>query len=392
MLAKFLLLLVIFSWVYWLVALWFSRRFFQKEIVLNKDFTPPVSILKPVKGLDAQPYLNFSSFCRQDYPEYEILFGVSDLDDPVIPVIRRLQREFPTHKIQLVVVSNPGPNRKACILQQLATKANHEILAVSDSDMRVTPDYLRRVVGPLSDNRVGMVTCPYRGFRPLTFTARLEALHMGVTFLPSVLIARGFLGGKFALGASMVLRKRDLAKIGGFDSVVEYLADDYQLGKRIANLGLKVHLSRYIIRSVLGATNFKEQWHREVRWAHTNRVCQPAEYPGLILTFSTALALLFLLFTDQPLTGWLVLATSLLVRWLVGWYLMDYIGDAEMHDWLVWLPVRDLLSATVWFFGLIGNKVVWRGLEYTLLPDGKLELRSGLSDITEVESGPGKNI
>jgi ceramide glucosyltransferase len=270
------------------------------------------------------------------------------------------------------VVQASGSNRKASILHGLADQARHEVLVVSDSDMRVTPDYLRRVVAPLSDEQIGLVTCPYRGEFPFNLTARLEALYVGSTFLPSVIVARRFLDMRFALGATVALRRSDLARIGGFAAVANYLADDYQLGARVADLGLRVHLSDYVVADVLGATTFRDQWDREVRWARCSRVSRPLEYPGLLLTFSTPLAVTLALITGFATLGWLTLLISVLVRWLVAWQVAGYTGDQVVRQWLVWLPVRDMLSALVWCAGGLGRRVTWRGEEFSLRPNGRM--------------------
>jgi ceramide glucosyltransferase len=386
LLQKLLLSLVTASWLFWLVATLLVFVFFRHDgasVGPNTDSSlsggstgrldePPVSILKPVKGVDEQAYDNFVSFCLQDYPDFELLFGLVDPADPVIPLIERLQREFPHLPVRLMLTEPFGANRKASSLDRLAASASHEILVISDSDMRVTPDYLRRVVAPLADPAIGLVTCPYRGAEALTFTARLEALHMGVTFLPSVLVARQLLAMRFAMGATMVLRRADLERAGGFAAVADYLADDYQIGLRIWGLGYRIVLSDYVVRCILGVTSFQEQWDREVRWTRTNRANRPVEYPGLLLTFTVPLALaLALLVPGDPL-GWRLLAASIALRWLLGWIITGCTGDSESRRWLIWLPVRDLLSAMVWAAGGPGRRVSWRGEEFTVESDGRL--------------------
>jgi ceramide glucosyltransferase len=368
-----LLVLVVAGWIYWAVACRLVRAFFRAPHQAPSGFTPPVSILKPLRGLDPQIYCNFASFCQQDYPDFELLFGVEERDDPVVEVVERLQREHPKRSIQLFVIPATQTNRKASILHGLAAEAHHEILVVSDSDMRVTPAYLRRVVAPLADPAVGLVTCPYRGRDPATLTARLEALYMGVTFLPSVLVGREVLEMRFAMGATVALRRSDLARIGGFAAVADYLADDHQLGAQIARLGLRVCLSDYIVETVLDGTTFREEWDREVRWSHCNWVSRPLEYPGLLLTFTTPFALFYLAASGFDLAGWAVLAVSLLLRWLVAWAVTGYTGNEALRRWFIWLPVRDMLTAVVWLMGAVGRRVVWRGERYILLPDGRLE-------------------
>ncbi|MEJ2706779.1 MAG: bacteriohopanetetrol glucosamine biosynthesis glycosyltransferase HpnI [Anaerolineales bacterium] len=371
MLIKIVLLLTIVSWIYWVIAFFLVRAFFQ-ESDEKSTFTPPVSILKAVKGLDEQAYENFASFCQQDYPEYEILFGVADPYDPVIPVIRQLQQDFSDRRIRLIVSEATQPNRKASLLHALANCARYDYLVASDSDMRVTPDYLGRVVAPLADQGTGLVTCTYRGEEPVTFTARLEALYMGVTFLPSVLAARQVLKMRFSLGATQALRRPDLERIGGFAAIADYLADDYQVGARISKAGLRVQLCDYIVTSILGTTTFVDQWNREVRWAHCTRISRPLEYPGLALSFSTPLAVTLLLMSWFQFWAWGVLLFSLILRWFIAGMITTITKDRVSRKWLVWLPVRDMLSALIWLNGLIGNKVTWRGEEFILDEDGRL--------------------
>lgn len=373
MLQKVLLLFIFASWLYWLIACLLVSDFFRSRPQPSAGFTPPVSILKPVRGLDAQAYENFASFCRQDYPDFELLFGVADPTDPAVPVIERLQRDFPHCRIRLITAQVFGANQKACILHYLAGQAQHEILVLSDSDTRVTPDYLRRVVAPLADEEIGLVTCPYRGEAAMTFTARLEALHMGATFLPSVMVARKFLRMRFAMGATIALRRQALNRLGGFAAIADYLADDYQLGMRVAELGYRVLLSDYIVVIILGATTFQEQWTREVRWARTNRVCRPKEYPGILLTFTTPLAVILAVLSGFAALEWRVLLISLLLRWWVAWRVTGYTEDEEARRWLMWLPVRDMLSALVWCVGGVGRHITWRGEEYVLLSGGRMQ-------------------
>jgi hypothetical protein len=229
------------------------------------------------------------------------------------------------------------------------------------------------VVAPLADQRIGLVTCLYRGESARTFTAQLEALHMGATFVGNVLVARKLLSMRFAMGATAALRRGDLERLGGFAALADYLADDYQLGARIADLGLRVHLSDYVVSSILGPTTFREQWDREVRWAQCSRVSRPWEFPGLVLTFSTPLSVILALVTGLGIEARVVLVVSLAMRWLVGWSITGYIGNRSVRRWLLWLPVRDMLSALVWVAGTLSRRVVWRGEEYVLQGDGRLQ-------------------
>jgi ceramide glucosyltransferase len=188
------------------------------------------------------------------------------------------------------------------------------------------------------------------------------------------MVARLVLGMRFALGATLALRARDLARIGGFAAVADYLADDYQLGRRIAECGQRVHLSSYVLQSVLGATTFVEQWQREVRWAHCSRVSRPWGYLGLLLSFSTPLSVLLVAASPMAIAAWLILGGSIFLRWLLAWSITFYSGDREVRHWLFWLPLRDMLSALVWLAGLLGRRrVVWRGETYRLDDEGRLQ-------------------
>jgi ceramide glucosyltransferase len=373
MLVTLLLLLLAASWIYWLVAWWMTRVFFRSSRHASQDYTPGVSILKPVRGLDAQALRNYASFCRQDYPCYELLFGFSDPEDPAVHLVRQLQNDYPHTRIRLICGPALGTNRKASLLHHLAAEARHDILVVSDSDMRVTPDYLRRVVAPLADPSTGLVTCCYRAEASRTLAAGLEALQIGVVFLPSVIIANCLFKFGFAMGSTAALRRRDLDRLGGFQAITDYLADDYQLGARIAQLGLGVHLSDYVVATVLGETDFVEQWHREVRWTRCARVSRPWCYPGLLISFTMPLALLLLLLSGFAIVGWQALAVSLAVRWLVAFLVSGYTGDVESRRWLPCLPLRDLLSALVWLAGGLGRHIVWRGDRFVLHSDGRME-------------------
>ncbi|MGQ9778288.1 MAG: bacteriohopanetetrol glucosamine biosynthesis glycosyltransferase HpnI [Bacillota bacterium] len=373
MLYRLLWLLLLAGWTYWLLALSLMRKFFRSYIREEGDFLPPVSVLKPARGTDHEAYENLRSFCRQDYPHFELLVGVNDPEDPYVSLVERLKREFPQRTIRLVVTPPLGANRKVGILHRLAAEARYDILVISDSDTRVTPEYLRRVVAPLADERIGLVTCPYRGEEALSFPAVLEALYIGATFLPSVMVARYVLAMRFALGATVALRARDLEKIGGFASFADYLADDYQLGARLAATGLRVHLADYVVSCILGPTTWRDEWHREVRWARCSRLSRPWGYLGLPLTFSTPWALVFCLGYGWSFPGCAVLAGSLLLRWLVARGAADCLGDRTTRANLFWLPLRDLLTALVWVAGLWGRRVVWRGESFLLHRDGRME-------------------
>ena len=356
--------------IYWLAALACLRAVLRRPTTTH-CFCPFVSILKPVKGVDSDALENFITFCIQDYPQFELLFGVADADDPVVELVEKLKQRFPDRPIRLLVAEPLGTNPKAAILHALSGHARGEVLVISDSDIRVTPDYLRRVVAPLQDPSVGLVTCLYRGERPLNTPARLEALHMDAAFAPSAALAWR-LGTRVGLGATMALRASDLSRAGGYAAIADHLLDDHEVASRIARLGLTIEISDCPVACLLGELRFPEQWRREVRWVCGIRTAYPLQYPGLLVTFSTPLALAALIAGKLWPLPIIALCIALAIRWFVGWRSAALLGQRE-RGYLLWLPVRDVLSAAVWFAGLVGNRVTWRGNHFELRSDGRLD-------------------
>ncbi len=329
------------------------------------EFYPPVSILKPVRGKDAGFYKAILSHAVQDYPRFEILFGVALADDPALEDIARLQREYPALSIRVVATANDAPNGKVGSLEILAREARYDTLLVNDGDIVAEPDYLRRVVGLLDDPRVGLVTGLYRA-RGESPAARAEALGIVTEFVPSVLVARLLSSSGFALGATMAFRKGDLAAIGGFASIRDYLADDYQLGARIAALGRRVAMSDSVVITNLGAGGWGDVWKHQVRWSRTIRVSRPAGYFGYLVTQASFWCL------AAGVSGWWSVATGgLAVRLLAAAAGIWASGDGRYWR-VVAAPFRDLFGFAVWCAGLMGSTVEWRGLRFRLLRDGRI--------------------
>ncbi len=330
-------------------------------------FTPPVSILKPARGADQGFYEAIRSNAAQDYPEFEILFGVSRDADPAMPAIQQLARDFPTRSIQLIRTAPSTPNAKVGVLDHLARRANGPILLIADSDILVPAGYLSRVVAPLADERVGLVTCAYRA-RAESWPARFEALGVATDFGPSTLVAP-FLGvDEFALGSTMAIRKTDLARIGGFAAVADYLADDYQLGRMIHSLGLRCVLSSVIVETHLSGSDWSEVWRHQVRWARTIRVSRGGGYAGLPITHATLWAILLALVGLWPL-GVTLLSLRFAVALIAG--SMVFASSDTLRLW--WLiPFRDLWATAVWIAGLFGSTVDWGGERLRLTRDGRI--------------------
>lgn len=366
------------SCAYYLLCLW-SAAVFLRERKTDRSarpaqFLPPISILKPLRGTDPEIYESFRSHCLQDYPEYEIIFGMSDPDDPAIESVKQLQREFPERRIQLLLSSKIlGANMKVSNLVQMLTEARYDHLIVNDSDIRVEPDYLRRVIAPLADPHVGLVTCLYRGVAGATLGSRLEALGISTDFCPSVLAARQLEGGiRFGLGSTLAFRRSELERIGGFVSFVDYLADDYELGKRIAGLGLAVKLSEVVVETYLPSYRLQEFFAHQLRWARGVRDPRSGGYIGLIFTFGLMWALLVGATGGGTIWAIIALAITLLLRFAVavtvGW---SVLRDPQVlrRAWLI--PLRDLVAVVVWIVSFGGRTVTWRGDRFSL-KNGKL--------------------
>lgn len=353
--------------LYYLAAL-LAALFFHAP--RRSAFTPPVSILKPVRGLDPDFYACIRSHAAQDYPEFELLFAVRDPADPAIAEIRRLAAEFPRRRIELFLTERDfGPNDKVNGLERLRPECRYDVLVINDADIRVGPDYLRRVVAPLSDPGIGMVTCLYRGVPGGGLPSLLEALWISADFQPGVLVA-GLLGIRVALGATMAIRRHQLDPAGGFAPLACYLADDYLLGKTIRDRGLAVALSDYVVETVLPRQGWRASWRHRLRWARTLRACRPAGYAGMLVTFAVPLALAALALAPA---AWPAAAACLALRLGAAFG----VGLGRLHDPLVaryflLIPFADLLTFTLWLASFSGRRVEWQGASFRLDRDGRL--------------------
>lgn len=339
----------------------------SRGLSLDREGAIPVSILKPTHGRDPHLYEALLSHARQDYPTFEILFGVSDPNDAAIEDIRRLQSEFAHIPISLHVVCTAAPNAKAGVLAELARHARHPILLVNDSDIKVPPNYLRDVTAPLADPKTGLVTCLYRAAAD-SWPSRAEALGIATEFAPSVLVARLLGIAEFALGSTMAFRATTLRQIGGFEAIAPYLADDYQLGRSISRLGYRIRFASPVVETNLGAETWAQVWHHQVRWARTIRVSRAAGYYGYAVTHATLWALVAL-----AAGAWWAAAAALGLRLTAGiWIGAGILQDRNTLRYFWMIPPRDLFGFAVWIAGLFGDTVVWRGQTLRLRPDGRI--------------------
>ena len=348
----------------------FGRRAAPRDVEL-----PPLTILKPVCGLDAELYENLRSFCMQDYPDYQVVFSVAEDDDPALPVVRRLIEELPERDLDLVIDSQQiGSNRKISNIANGYNKARHDLLVIADSDMHVGPGYLRDVAGAFSEENVGAVTCLYKG-RPATpdFASRLGSAFINEWFLPSVLVAAAFQDLRYCFGATMAVRREMLERIGGFPALAAVLADDYQLGKLVSDLGYRIELSPYVVENVVSEQGIKALFNHELRWARTVGSVQPLGYAFSIVTHALPVSILYLVVAAASWPSVAAVGTAISLR-----VLMQYISRRSLHiqdpvrPWLV--PLRDLLSFAVWTASFFGNSVSWRTHSFKVDNGGQMIL------------------
>jgi ceramide glucosyltransferase len=360
------------GWVYLLAetvaAVCFARRGFpiQRE-------RPPISVLKPLHGEEPGLYENLRSFVEQDYPTVQIVLGMNDANDNALPVVAGLIRDIPAADIALIVGAPVrGSNRKVANLENMLPAARHDILVISDSDMRVDRRYLGVVAAPLHDPSIGLVTCLYEGVSTGGKWSELGALHINFGFLPSALVAAALGIDLGCFGATIALRRDTLCRIGGFVPVRDELADDQRIGEAVRALGLAVVLSRYLVEARVSEPSFAELWRHELRWARTVRTITPAGFVGSVLTHAVAIALLGAVATGFGLTSTIFLVISLLLRWATAGLIAGALGLAANGLWL--LPVRDALSFAVFVASFFGRAVFWRDQLFQVEPSGRMSI------------------
>jgi ceramide glucosyltransferase len=367
------LLLAAAPLAYYLLSLYCVIGYFRglrKLSALKPSFTPPISILKPVRGVDQDAYENFASFCRLDYPEYEIVFAVADVDDPAVPIIGQLQADFPGRSIRLIKgVARIGTNSKVNSLCRLVQEAKYDLVVMSDSDVRVEPDYLKVAAAPFADSQVGAVTAFYRCITKSGAAASLSALGMCLDSAPGALVARRLEKKmQFAYGWTMATTKQRLAEVGGWEAMANHHSDDFELGNRIARHGYCVELMRKPVWMVFPEEKISQFVRHELRWSIGLKNVRPTAYWGMVLTHGLPWALLAA--SMAAAAGWKGIAAAHLLAYLVlrlglawttgVWGLGDYAIRKKL--WLV--PVRDAVSFFVWLAGFFFEKITWRGLVY----------------------------
>ena len=363
-------------YVYYLIALYSSWHFFRRRRhrnISDQTFTPPVSNLKPVRGLDPDAYENFASFCRQDYPDYELLFCVGEKDDPVVPILERLARDFPERRIRVLFGSGGrGSNDKVVKLARLVSEAQHEVVVISDSDVRVQPDYLRTVVAPLANPKVGAVTCFYVPIEEKTLTESLQTIGMFSDFYAGILVAWQLDGVKFALGPTIATTRTRLAGFGGYGAIEDRPADDLLVGRLIAEQGYEVELLPYSILTVADYKSLRDLLNKRLRWIVVMRHMRPWGHLGLLLTQGLPWSLAAI--AIHPSAGIAIgyLGAYLLLRFAMTWM----VGIWGLKQDVLWkklglIPVWDAVAFVIWLTSFARNSIRWRDGEY-YIRDGRL--------------------
>jgi len=353
-----------------MAAAWCYLR--ERPPVLRKAI--PISVLRPLSGVDEGLEENLKSLFTQQYGAFELVFAVHDAEDSAVAVIERLRRKFPLVSAQLLVTGDPPyPNAKVFSLDLMLRTARHELVVMTDSDVRVSPRLLETAAREFADDRVGLITCPYRAVAGRSVWSRLEAIFMNTEFLGGVLVARMLNGMDFALGPTLAVRKSVLAQIGGFEFLKDYLAEDFVLGNRAAALGVQVVLSSEVIEHRIGSQKFRSNLRHRLRWLRSTRRSRPAGYVGQVFTNPLPLALL--VWVAMP-GWWPAVAVSAAVRamsaWAQAWWVLR---DRRFWRYCWVIPIQDVASFLLWIAGFFGNTVVWRGRHYYLARDGRFELR-----------------
>ncbi len=364
-----LLLVLCGSIVYSLLQMVAALRYLAVQPPALRS-SEPISILKPLAGLDLDLESNLRTFFEQDYPAFEILFAVRSENDPAADVVARLQREYPNVPSRLVVTGEPPyPNAKVFSLDRMLSAAANDLVVMSDSDIRVTSTLLRTVAAEFQDERLGVATCPYRAVPGASFWSCLEATGMNTDFWGGALVARMLEGMHFAVGPTIAARRRVLHSIGGFDRVKDYLAEDFVIGKFAAEAGHGVILSSHVIEHHIGSATFAENVAHRVRWTRSTRRSRPAGYVGQLFTMPLPIAALVCAVSPS---WWPVLPVAAVVRALAAYAVSGKVLRASVN-WLL-LPIEDVMGFCFWIAGFFGNTISWRGRCYRLFADGRFEL------------------
>ncbi len=359
---------------YFIFSILAARRFFSAASPPPSVNYAPVSIMIPLCGADFKAYENYASICRQQYPEFQMVFGVRDAQDSSVDLVRQLEADFPQIPIDLVVSGEEiGPNPKVNNLNNMLPHTRHDIIVLLDSDIRLGPDFLKTVIAELLQNPDGAVTCLYRAGEAPGIPSTLEAIGISAEFAPGVLVANAGGGISFAFGAAIAIGKETFEAIGGFPAIAAHLADDYMIGNLVRKAGHPVGLSRYVVETVLSRLTIGEFFRHQVRWSRGIRACNPWGHTGSIITNGTVLGLLYLIFSGFSAFGWAVFLAAIVMRFAMAKAVgIHTLRDEILRRNLHLLPLRDLFSFLIWCTALFGKTVEWRGKKFRLDKSGTM--------------------
>jgi ceramide glucosyltransferase len=366
------------SLLYYLFSFYCTAKFFKKKGQGTEKYLPPVSLLKPVKGVEPGIYQDFASFCYLEYPKYQVIFGLVEKDDPAVSVIERILDEYPDRDISLHRVGYEYyPNEKVWILQNLLRKSKYDILIINDADIRVRPDYLRAIVPPLMNPDVGLVTTPYRAIMDSNkgLYSLLTSLYINTDFFPAVMVANKLSEIDFGLGATLAIKKEVLTEIGGFEALANLLADDYHLGNKVYKTGYKVALVPYLVDTLVHHQDFQGFFQQQLRWARTLRVCRPWGYFCNIITHGITASTVFLLLSKFSCVGLVLFLLILITRLVTASRIASKFLNLSYGAYYIWiwlLPLRDLLATCFWLLSFLGNTVTWRNSRFVLDRKGRI--------------------
>ena len=362
--------------VYSILSVWTAIRFFTRsrsDLKTTGGFKPPVTVLKPVRGLEKDLKSNLGSICIQDYPKYQVVYSVQDPEDPAFPILEEIQEEVGSERVSVVISTvQAGANGKVNNLLGAIEQARHEIIIISDSDTHLRPDYIESIVAPLSNPDVGCVCTLFKVTRAEKWFEKMELLTINADFIPSVIFAEVTGASNACLGPSLAIGRGTLQELGGLESLTDYLVEDYELGRRVWTSGKKMALLPYLIDVVVDLENWHQWWNHQVYWDQNTYLAQPWPFIATILIRAVPFALLFAIARGGNILGLAVLAGAIALRLLTAAITLNRLGDTEGLRSLYLLPLRDTVGLIFWLLAFTKRTVVWRGVEFRLTGNGKM--------------------
>ncbi len=361
-----------------ILSIWTIARFFTSKSVTKDsiEFKPPVTVLKPVRGLEKNLKSQLRTICIQDYPNYQVIYSIQDIEDPALPILEEIQAEMGSERVSIVISqAEAGANGKVNNLVGAMEEAAHDIIIISDSDTYLKPDYIKSIVAPLANPDVGCVCTLFKAVRAEKWFEKMELLTINTDFIPSVIFAAVTGASNACLGPSVAISRKTLQELGGLESLADYLVEDYELGRRVWTSGKKMLLLPYVIDVVIDLDNWHHWWNHQVYWDQNTYLARPAPFIATILIRAIPFALLFAIVRLGDPLGLIVLAVTVAVRLLTALVTSQELQDREGLRSLYLLPLRDTVGLIFWLLAFTKRTVVWRGIEFRLTKNGKMVRR-----------------